>query len=386
MDNTFKTRFSYFAKRLLRHNFNVFFFIFPVKNKIVISMNDGKGYVGNGKYIAKGLLKANDNVEIVWLVNNRANLESMPKSIKTVKHHSIRAAYELASSKIWIDNTRKYFYPPKKKSQTYIQTWHASMGLKYLEADAQVLDFAYVNHGKADGKQCDYMLAGSKFRKDLYERAFWFSGQVLESGTPRSDILFAGDEMIKDKVKKHYAIEDKKILLYTPTFRDKDDLNVYALDHEQVLETLKERFEGDWVVLVRLHPKVSQSASSITYKDSCINATDYEDIQELLVAADVLITDYSSTMFDMMLADKMCFLYCYDFEDYTSSERQLYFKISELPFVVSKTNLELVEHIKAFEEGTYKEDLKRFKDKIGNYESGQATDSVVEKIQELLKG
>ena len=107
-------------------------------------------------------------------------------------------------------------------------------------------------------------------------------------------------------------------------------------------------------------------------------------MQELLYAVDILITDYSSCMFDMAIAQKICFIHAPDVDSYLAKERQLYFDFKELPFSFSKTNEQLVNNILNLDPELYKRNLKRFMEKIKLYETGTASQQVVKRIKEVI--
>ena len=141
-----------------------------------------------------------------------------------------------------------------------------------------------------------------------------------------------------------------------------------------------QKFGGDWKIMVRLHPHLLPYAKQLFEGVDVLDATAYDDIQELLVSADVLITDYSSLMFDFTFTRRPCFLYIPDFEEYTRHERKLYFNIKELPFVKAYNPKDLLEQIDRWDDTTYQKELNVFLTTIGSFETGEAS----KKITELL--
>ena len=115
--------------------------------------------------------------------------------------------------------------------------------------------------------------------------------------------------------------------------------------------------------------------------ENVINVTRYDDIQELLAISDILISDYSSLMFDFTITKRPCFLYVPDLEEYQSKDRKLYFNVKELPFKIAKSNDELIDKIVNFSNEEYNKSLELFLNKIGSYENGKAS----QKIAELIK-
>lgn len=358
----------------------------PIKrNKIFIYSYYGSQYGDNPKYISKYLVEnySKDIFDVVWAFND-------PKSkdidgVRKVKTMSLKYFYELCTSKVIVTNFRTTEHFKKRKNQYYIQTWHSSLRLKKIEGDVgDNLKEDYVAMAKEDSKRMDLLLSGCKYSTDIFKRAFWYEGEILEGGTPRNDIFFGDSKILKGDIKKKLGIDTKtKILLYAPTFRNAEGMEVYDVDFARTLKALKERFKGEWTCLVKLHPHMINQSKEIVNGKGVIDVTTYDDIQELLLIADVLISDYSSLMFDFEIAKKPCFLYVPDLIEYQSKERGLYFNIEELPFVITKSNEELEEKILRFNEKAYKENIKNFDEKVGNFEDGKCAARVGKRIYEV---
>lgn len=361
--------------------------IFPIKkNKIVICNYYGKGYGDNGKYIVEEIIRRELDYDIVWLLKKDLFGKcKFPPNIRIVLYNSIRGLYEMATSKIWIDNCRKTFYPIKRKNQYYIQTWHGSVMLKKVEKDAEnKLDITYINSCKNDSKMADLFLSNSKFTSNLFKKSFWYDGKIFECGSPRNDILINRPNDIKNKVFRYFGLDDDtKIVLYAPTFRVDSNMEVYNLKFIQILTALKKKHGCNWIFLVRLHPNISQKADAVSYNAQVINATNYDDMQELMVASDILMTDYSSTMFEFMLMQKPVFLYTTDIAEYIT-DRDLYFDIFSLPFPVAENNDKLLEYISSFNEAQYLNAVASFTNEIVLIDDGRATEKIVEKIETMI--
>lgn len=360
--------------------------IFKIKkNKIVFDNFLGKGYGCNPKYIAEELIKQNVDCDMVWLVKDMSY--SIPKQIRKVKFGSIKSYYELATAKIWIDNVRNYKGVKKKKEQFYIQTWHGALGLKKVEADVEeFLSEKYVKEAKLDGKITDLMLTNNQFMENLIRKSFWYSGKILKKGLPRNDILFKPTLELKKKVYDFFNLSlSQNLVIYAPTFRKDSNVEVYQFEYEKTCECLNKKFNGNFVMLIRLHPNVADQASFINYSGKVINATGYPDIQELLAVADVAITDYSSIMFDFSMVNKPVFLLTKDLNDYKKRERNLDFELEQLPFPISKSEEELYKKIESFSEIEYKEACNMFYNMIGLVSNTKASFEVVEIIKSKIE-
>lgn len=360
------------------------FRVFPMKkNKVVIDSYGGRGFGDNGKYIAKELLKRGGDIDIVWLCSDLT--EPMPDGIRKVSFFSVRSIYEQVTAKLWIDNRRKPGYVRKRKNQIYIHTWHAGIALKRIEKDAVgALSNYYVKCAKRDSAMIDYLLSDSRWTTELYRNVFWYDGPILESGLPRQDVLVNPEAGLKEKVKEALGIpDDSRVILYAPTFRDghvDDPLQFYRLDWSMVLKAFSERFGGKWTGVMRLHPNIARLSKDLARHRSVVDGTNYPDMQELLVASDCVITDYSSTIIDYCPTGNLGFIFATDIDEYQKS-RNFYFDIRELPFPIGETNQELKEKILSFDAEKYQKDIYEFyHDKCGLYPVGSASETVCDLI------
>lgn len=357
--------------------------IFEIKkNKIVCSNFYGNGYGDNPKYICEELLKDKGKYDIVWVVKKNTKQE-FPDEIRTVKINTLRYIYELSTAKIWIFNCRKNRAIKKRKGQYYIQTWHGGIALKRIEKDAEnKLDMNYIIQAKEDSKAIDLMISNGKFCTNMYKNAFWYNNEIAEVGSPRNDIFINENKiLIKKNVCNYYNLpEDTNILLYTPTFRDKYLKNPYDINFLNVIELLEKKTGKKWITFIRLHPKENCPEKFVEFSEKVINTTQYKDIQELIISSDLLITDYSSTMFDAMIANGNVVLYANDIKEY-NAERGMYFKFEELPFMLASNNDELLYILKNINFRNEKKKYYDFKKRIGLKENGTASKTIANIIE-----
>ena len=204
----------------------------------------------------------------------------------------------------------------------------------------------------------------------------------------------AGCFFSKEKVYKDLGISlDKKIVLYLPTFRDDHRTSNFNLDILSVLETVNKKFNEDYIAAIRLHPSTKKQVGKLFDfgNENIVDAISYPDIQELLVASDIIITDYSSGILDAMLEYKKCFIFATDLELY-QKERGFYFPLSDTPFSVAENNEELIENIKIFDENEYLNKVETYlKEKYNDrspleyYERGLAYTILHKDSRELLE-
>lgn len=358
--------------------------------KIVFDNYMGKGYGCNPKYVAEKLAeKYPGQFEAVWLVSGANDTDTeIPDWIRKVDYKSKEALREYATAKIWISNYHKISFVRrglfKRKGQYFIQMWHGSLGIKKIEGDVPGLteNSKWLKLAKRSSQMVDYWISDSTFESNVYRQAFWGVNTILMYGHPRNDILFHGHNM-SEKIKRYYNVEDKKIVLYAPTFREDYRIDCYRIDFEILQQALRERFGGEWIVLIRLHPRIRGKISQVLpFSQGVYDATYYVDIQELVAGADCMITDYSSCIFDFMLSRRPGFIFATDIKDY-NTERGFYYPLEETPFPIAQNNEELMQNIRSFDESVYHSNVEEFLKSKGCMEDGNASERVANKIAEL---
>lgn len=361
----------------------LFSFLPKSRDKVVLQSYYGRGYSDSPKAIANELLKRG-GYRLYWVVNSEAAAKTLPDGITPIFIDTLSSIRHLCTAGFWIDNCRKYSFTQKGKGQYYIQSWHG-FPLKRIEKDAgDALPPDYILSAKKDSAMCNLFLSDSSFLTDIYHSAFWYDGEVLESGLPRNDILVNGDEAAVKKVYEAYRLDrHTKIILYAPTFRKGMGLEVYDLDYEAVKKAAESKFGGKWVILAKLHPNIAAKAAELGLeKQGVINASDYSDIQELYLVSGCMVTDYSSVMFDFMMTNKPCFLYVNDLQSYRD-DRNFYFDMALLPFSLAEDNAQLRENIRDFDTQEQLRRVSEFCEKFGINESGQSAERAVDKMDEM---
>lgn len=359
------------------------FRVFPIqKNKIVFSSYMGKGFGDNGKYITLEMIKRTKSYDIVWLVRD-IYAGTFPKKVRIVNYRSLRAIYELVTAKVWVDNCRKAIYVRKRKSQYYINTGHGGIPLKKVEFDAQdSIGIEYIKKAKHDSEMTDLYISNARFRTEILQKKYWYDGEVFECGSPKIERLLLDNTEVIKQIKTKLGISEKKnIILYAPTFRNSKDLEIYSINFDLICKTLEGAFGGEWVMLFRLHPNMYEFYEKCSLPSNVINVTTYDDMQELLISADVLLTDYSGTMFEKIYDRKKVLLYIPDCEVY---ERGYYFRFEELPFPSAKTEEDLIDNIKNWNQNQYLRDIDTFSQKTGLVFEYGASKKIVERISKII--
>ncbi len=349
--------------------------------KVLFQNQSGEGYGGNPKYIAEKLLEADKSrrLKLVWAVSHYR--ENFPERIRQVIFGSEEYYKELATAKVWIDNSRKGGSVRKREGQFYVQAWHGAAPVKRVERDVEDrLPSYYIEGAKHDSEMADVFLSGSEFYSKLYRSSFWYDGVILKYGLPRHDV-FWNKGKVREKVRSFYRIEKEvSVVLYAPTFRDYGDTKCYDLDLKGVLDALERRFHRLFRMMVSRHP-VNHQEYSFEKDAKYLSVGGYDDFQELLAAADVLITDYSGCMYDFSYTGRPVFLYQKDYKEYLE-DRNFYIPMDKLPYIKAHTNDELLKAIGEFDRKRYAARLKRFMESMGNYDRGDASEKVAGYLRE----
>jgi len=350
----------------------------PLKKKKVIFCNFyGGGFGDNPKFIAEEMIRRNLDFEMYWVCAHPEMV--FPEPIKAVKPNSTLFAYHMATAKFLVENTRRQYYFIKRPDQFYIQTWHGGPGLKMVEKDVEsALSKEYIAYAQKDSASIDLFLSCCKWCSDLYHRSFWYDGPILERGIPKNDMYFYDKGEARQKIEEYYQIPaGKKIVLYAPTYRDDRSTDMYNLDYERCLRALEKRFGGEWYCLIRLHPNLAAQAGIVPSGERLRNATLYQNMQELLTASDIIISDYSGCAFDYLVLKRPGFLYAEDYE-HIKKIKNYYFTLEELPFSLAFNNDELISHIENFDEEEYRHRCDEYVKEIQFFDDGHASEAAVD--------
>ncbi len=362
--------------------------IHPVeKGRVVCWAYNFKQYSCNPRYLSEYLLEHYPkDFDIYWIVRRKVKISGFDKRIKFVRFRSWKYHLVVNTAEFLITNSRTDPYEifwAKRPMQKYLMLWHGGVALKKIEKDAgKKLGFGYIQKAKIDSKIADLMISGNRNQSELIRNSFDYHGEILEHGYPRNDIFFQNEihKEIKKRVFQDYNIPfNNKIVIYAPTFRRNFSIEPYKLNWSRLVTEFENFFNGANVsIFLRLHPNLINKVNikSLINSDAIIDMTLYHDMNELLSISDVLITDYSSSMFDFSMLHNPCFLYAPDISEY-NKERGTYFDLRTLPFPLSESEDELVKSIKNFDQAKYKQDLDVFyNETIGLFEKGKASENI----------
>ena len=366
--------------------------LFVKNNRIVLFNNLGGKYADNPKYIAEFLVnKYQEKFQIIFSVDDVKKHKYLgQKNIIPVQNNSFRYYCYALSSKVIVTNNGGISYLPLRKKQYVINTWHGGGAYKTVGIHSiSNSSWLYKKDMQLSAKKTNCFLSTTRrFTEKTSEALLIPQDKFWEIGMPRNDILIRGDKAIQKKIRCKLGLkENEKLVLFAPTFRNidgnvlKDFIAVsYGVDAERVCKALQTRFGGNWKFGLRLHPRAVNKSAYLL--DGVINLTDYEDMQELLLAADVMINDFSSSMWDFMLTCKPCFTFALDLQNYIDT-RNVYTPVSEWPFPQAATNDELERNILNFNAEEYAKACERHYQDLGGCETGQAAKLVCERIYDV---
>jgi CDP-glycerol glycerophosphotransferase len=323
----------------------------PLRDAVVFVSWKGKQCGDNPLAIAQELRRRGDDREHIWAVSDYS--VAVPDGARTVLTGTEDYFEALARSRYLVANDDMGGHYHKRDGQFYAQTWHGTP-LKKIGFDIAQPQFisgmGYFEVLAADVARWDLLLSPNPFSTPIMRRAFGYDGEILESGYPRNDVLRSGDAgRIAGEVRRRLGLPDgKKVVLYAPTWRDNQYYasGRYRFDLRLDLERAWRQLGDDHVFLIRGHHHMAEDVPAGIRPDFAVNVTAYPDISELFLVSDVLVTDYSSVMFDFAPTGRPIVFFTYDLQQYRDNLRGFYFDFeAEAPGPLLATSSEVVSAI-----------------------------------------
>lgn len=367
--------------------------LFPANKKLIMFESFlGKQFSDNPRALYEYIKENHPQFKLYWSVDSKLIQNFKEKDIRVVPRFSIKWLFLMATAKYWISNSRMPIWIPKPKHTTYIQTWHGTP-LKKLAMDIQEVYMPgtdtenYKNEFLKEAANWDYLVSPNAYSTEIFRRAFAYKNEILETGYPRNDYLYEvnNEESISIIKKNHDIPLDKKIILYAPTWRDDqyDEIGKYKFDLELDLARLKETLGEEYIIVLRLHYLVASKLELSGYEGFVYDFSQHEDIRELYMISDLLITDYSSVFFDFANLKRPMIFFVYDIEDYRDRLRGFYFDFEEkAPGPLVKTTEEVISEIQKFEADGFAvpPNFDEFYNRFCAWEDGQASKRVVDEV------
>ncbi|MGW6109080.1 CDP-glycerol glycerophosphotransferase family protein, partial [Bacillus subtilis] len=320
----------------------------PVKKKTVIFESfAGKQYSCNPRAIYEYMKEHHPEYNLIWSVNPSYTEIFEEKNVPYINRFTLKWLFAMARAEFWVVNSRLPLWIPKPKHTTYVQTWHGTP-LKRLAVDMEEVHMPGTNTEKykqnftKEASKWDYLISPNRYSTEIFARAFQFNKTMIESGYPRNDFLYTDNrpETMKAIKKKMNIPEDKKVILYAPTWRDDQfyKKGKYKFDLDLNMEKLREEIGDNYVIILRMHYLVAENFDLSPYKGFAYDFSAYEDIRELYMVSDLLITDYSSVFFDFANLKRPMIFFVPDIETYRDKLRGFYFDFErEAPGPLVKT-------------------------------------------------
>lgn len=296
----------------------------PLTNTFLFESFQGKVVGDNPLAIFAEIKSRNPRAELVFTVNSSTNA---PIGARGVKHGSLAWLKALATAKVLVNNTNFPGYFRKRAGQTYIQTWHGTP-LKRLGRD--IVDVvptgSYLKMMDREASFWDYLISPNLYSTEILGKTFGYTGPILETGYPRNDVLISGKDK-RELLRKSLGILDPNqlVVLYAPTWRDSKRT---ATGNWKPVNFLNGSLGPNVTLLFRGHTN-THSAHSEAVAKGAIDVTDYKNVAKLYLAADVLVTDYSSSMFDFSVTGKPMIFLAPDLDEYVA-KRGFYFDFEQL--------------------------------------------------------
>ncbi|WP_163526903.1 CDP-glycerol glycerophosphotransferase family protein [Halobacillus ihumii] len=380
------------ALKLYKHIFNIASLLPKKKNLVVFESFHGKQYSDSPRAVYEYMKVNEPEYQLIWSADRRYYSDLKSKGLPVVRRFSVKWLIVMTRAKYWVTNTRLPNWIPKPRGTEYLQTWHGTP-LKRLAVDMEEVHmpgtntFKYKSNFIKETAKWDYLVAPNQYSSEIFERAFLFNGKMIESGYPRNDYLIQEDnkETIHELKKSLNIPTDKKVILYAPTWRDNQfyQKGKYKFDLSLDLDHMKKELGEEYVVVLRMHYLIAENFDLGPYEGFAYDLSKHEDIRDLYLISDILITDYSSVFFDYANLRRPIIFYVYDLDEYRDSLRGFYLDLeTESPGPLAKTTDDVIYSIKEFQMSNYLlgDNFEKFYDRFCNWEDGESSKRVVQEV------
>jgi CDP-glycerol glycerophosphotransferase len=357
------------------------------KGLVVFESHMGRQYSDSPRYIYEAAVAAGVRelgLKPVWSYS--FSKRGFPTGCRLVKRDSWRYLHDLARAEFWVDNQGLPRMYTRRRETTYVQTWHGTP-LKRMGFDSPALERASAatrRMHKAMMRRWSALLVPSQYFVDTFVKSYGYEGRLVRKGLPRNDLLVrgVGQEWLDAKKAELGLPRDRRLVLYCPTFRDRARRLATAYDLAFDIEQVRRALGDDVFLLLRPH-YLDKLKWSDRYLPFAADVSRHHDVTELMLLADVLVTDYSSVMFDFANTGKPMVFFTYDYEDYVRDERGTYFDLPDVaPGPMVETTEALIEALRAVDDSVekYAEKYAEFRERFCEYETGRAAEAVVDEF------
>ncbi|AGZ46151.1 bifunctional glycosyltransferase/CDP-glycerol:glycerophosphate glycerophosphotransferase [Actinoplanes friuliensis] len=354
----------------------------PLRDVVLYNSFTGRQYSDSPRAVHEELVARGAKLEHQWVTTD--GQAPLPHTADPVALWSRRWYESLATSRYIVTNQHLPEWFKRRPGQIVVQTWHGTplKRIGFDIADVQFTDRRYLEKLELEAPNWSFLVSPNTFSTPILRRAFKYDGELMEIGYPRNDLLFKDRAEIKERVRKAAGIpEGKKLVVYAPTWRDDEySGGSYQISMKIDILDAAEKLGDDHALLVRRHPNVVDeipgNGDGFVYDMST-----YPDMADLLAAADILITDYSSVMFDFANTGRPMLFFTYDLAHYRDELRGFYFDFEqEAPGPLLSTSEEVVAAIRDIDAiaARYTDRYRAFAAKGCDLDDGAATGRLID--------
>lgn len=348
---------------------------FSIDNNQLLITANSMGYNDSPKVIFEEIMKRNKfkDLKIIWALNNK---EDMPKKyrdrVEVIKPDTLKYFKVALSSKYWLTSVNIERGLQFKKAETvFLNTWHG--------VPMKTVGNAVKGRNDFNWQKTDYVSYSSEKEKEIYIRDFKANPtSMVASGLPRNDELFNAKPEDFLMARKDLNLNtDKKIIVYAPTWRENLDVGGTDKIDIKIDWNLWEKELGqDYVLLLRAHPYTTKLLG-VKFNDFVKDYSDYPAVNDLLLAADILISDYSSILYDYAILEKPLICFAYDYQDYKESRGFNFDPKLEMPEGILESQEEVLDKIKNMDYKEAATKVRAFREKTLTY-GGNATNICID--------
>lgn len=349
--------------------------LIPINKKMILFSGLNRKYNDSPRAIYEELISNSkySKYKMIWAIeeDDNAKIPGNPVIIApdTLKYffYCLRAGYWVTC--VNIERSLNF----KKKKCKYLNTWHGCPLKTIGNAASGRKDYNF--------EEIDYFCSSGKYEDEIYVRDFNVrKDSIIHTGLPRNDELYNVSNKEINTIRKKLNIpKEKKVILYAPTWRDsKDGGKSYSIKPPIDFKKWKRELGDEYVILLRTHP-ITNKLLGVEFNEFVRNCSEYEKINDLLKITDILVSDYSATIFDFSILERPIISFAYDHEEY-KKERGLYLDLkNNMPGGIEKNEEDVIKRIKNINLKKEKENVKKFKNAYIEY-GGNATKECIEKL------
>ncbi|GAA5423247.1 CDP-glycerol glycerophosphotransferase family protein [Tetragenococcus halophilus] len=380
--------------------FNFTASVFPIQENLVLFETfNGKLPSDNPCAIYQELVKHVDKNNLYWGIKKRELDEARRQypELNLIPRFSVKWLWMTTRANFWVFNSRMPQWLKKNAGTIYIQTWHGTP-LKKLGSDIQEVAMPgtnteqYKNNFIFEASRWNYLIAPNEYSEHIFKHAFQFQNDILETGYPRNDELVnnRNKQSLQNELKeKIIGKKEGRVILYAPTWRDDYFIKkgIYKFYMPFDLKKLLNCLDQEDTLVIRPHYLVGDSIDTEGFEDR-VKVCVHENINELYLISDLLITDYSSVMFDFAILRRPMLFYPYDIAHYKEKLRGFYFDYNKVPGPIAEDEESFYDLLRQYSSkkivSHLTEQVENFARVYTSWERGEASKQIAELIEKKM--